>query len=287
MLARYKTKRLGLTITVLAFCPALGLYAQNSSTQPFAADDRLQLIPLAQKLKVAEPNDIPLRLSDSNVKTIVVDWRIYQPGSPIPVPDQEPESSEYKLLSGPDGTSLIHVTPSVLGRLNLGILVVFEDGGIARKSEDVEAVLPDRNPENFFIQDQPHRRFNRNRMYATVGDTHWLPAVAYYPDFPEPIRLPATDVVFHVLNDPGYEPLHLDPATGKITAVTTGRALVQADFGGLTTFTCVLVFQSAGGGSSDDCHDLLPPGKSLPPQPKFTPPLIKVTPLKTSPSTNQ
>ncbi len=231
------------------------------------ANDRLQLLPIAQKLKVAEPNDIPLRISDSNVKTIVVDWGIYRPGSSIPEFSHDPRGADYKLLPGPDGTSVLHFTPSVLGKLKLSVLVFFQDGKLARKEEDVEAVLPDRSPENFFIQDQPNYSWNRNRMYATLGDTDWLPTVAYYSGFPKPIRLPATDVVFHVLNDPGYEPLQLDPATGQIKAVTTGRALVQADFAGLTTFTCVLVFQSTGGGSGDDCHDLLPPGKSLPPQP--------------------
>jgi hypothetical protein len=284
MLAQHKSKRLGLTIALVAVCPATGLIAQTSSP---LADDRLQLLPIAQKLKVAEPNDIPLRISDPNVKTIVVDWGIYSPGSSIPEWNHEYESSEYKLLPSPDGTFVIHFTPSVVGKLNLRVLVFFEDGKLARKSEDVETVLPDRSPEAFFIQDQPNRRFNENRMYATVGDTQWLSTVAYYSGFEQPIRLRAADVVFHVLNDPRYDPLQLDPATGKIKSVNTGRALVQADFGGLTTFTCILVFGSRAGGSSDDCRDLLPPGKSLPPQPKFTPPLIKTVPPSNPPPTNQ
>lgn len=262
-----------------------GLHAQILSPQPFVGNDRLQLLPIAHKLKVAEPNDIPLRISDSNVKTVLVHWGTYPPSSRIPVSDQE-RSPEYKLTPGPDGTSVIHFTPSVLGRLNLSILVFFQDGGFAQKAEDVEVVLPDRSPENFIIQDQSSHPWNRNRMYATVGDTGWLPTVAYYSGFARPIRLPAADVVFHVLNDPGSEPLQLDSATGQIKSVTTGRALVQADFGGFTTFTCVLIFQSAGGGSGDDCHDLLPPGKSLPPQPNFSPPKV-VIPLRNSPSTNQ
>jgi hypothetical protein len=160
----------------------------------------------------------------------------------------------------------------VIGKLSISIMVNFEDGKFARKDEDVETVLPDRPPEKFIFQKATRSTWNENVMWAIVDQTVWLNTVVYYPRFDEPIRLPATDIAFHVLNDPGREPLQLDPATGIIKPVASGRALVQADFAGLTTFICIRVFTSNPGGPWDDCHDLLPPGKSLPPQEPLSPP---------------
>jgi hypothetical protein len=272
-----------LLVSVLTFCAHNLLHAQALPPQPFVASDRLQLFPITHPLKIAEPNDIPLHINDPNVKSIIVDWGIYLPGAKTAVSSQEARGPKYSLLHGPGGTSFIQFAPSVLGKLSLGIIVFFQDGGIARKNEDVETVLPSRPPEKFIIQQNHGNPWNTNRMYATVNRSTWLNTVAYYPGFDKPIQLPAANIVFHVLNDAGREPLQLDPTTGTIKPVNAGRALVQADFAGLTTFTCILVFPSAGGGSVDDCHDLLPQGKSFPSQPEFSPPKIRTRP---SPSTN-
>jgi hypothetical protein len=229
-------------------------------------------------LKVAEPNEIPFRITNPNVKSIIVDWRIYRPGLKSPEYANEAKSAEYSLLPG---TSIIHFTPSVIGKLRIVIMVDFLDGGVARKDEDVETVLPDRPPEKFIFQKTSQGTWNENVTYAIVDQTVWLDTAVYYPGFDKPIRLPATDIAFRVLNDPGREPLQLDSTTGIIKPVASGRALIQADFAGLTTFICIRVFTSNPGGAWDDCHDLLPPGKSLPPQePLSTPPgpVVRVPP---------
>jgi hypothetical protein len=167
----------------------------------------------------------------------------------------------------------------VIGKLKIVIMVDFLDGKFARKEEDVETVLPDRPPEKLIFHDHTGSTWNKNAMYAIVDQTVWLDTVVYYPGFDKPIRLPATDIAFRVLNDPGREPLQLDLATGIIKPVASGRALVQADFAGLTTFICIRVFTSNPGGPWDDCHDLLPPGKSLPPQaPLGFPPVVRARP---------
>ena len=210
-----------------------------------------------------------------NVKSIIVDWGIYRPDL-IRRPEyaNEARSAEYSLLPG---TSLVHFTPSVIGKLSISIMVNFEDGKFARKNEDVETVLPDRVPEKLIFQQNTGSTWNQNVIYAIVDQTVWLNTVVYYPHFDKPIRLPATNIAFRVLNDPGREPLQLDSATGIIKPVASGRALVQADFAGLTTFICVRVFTSNPGGPWDDCHDLLPPGKSLPPQEPLSPfPQVRV-----------
>ena len=257
------TVRFAQTLFALAFAFGPVLSPLDAQTTPFAANDRLQLLPIDHSLKVAEPNEIPFRISNPNVKTIVVDWGIYQPGQNIPE-SKESKSVEYSLL--PD-TSIIHFTPSVIGKLRINIQVVFLDGGIARKDEDVETVLPDQPPEKLIFQDgHPWSTWNQNRTIAIVDQTRWLDLVAFYPGFDGRIHLPATDIAFHVLNYPGMEPLQLDSATGIIKPVVAGRALIQADFAGLTTFTCVIVFSSGPGGPNQNCNDLLPPGKSMPPE---------------------
>jgi hypothetical protein len=258
------TVRFARTLLPLAFALGPVLIPLEAQTTPFIANDRLQLLPIDHSLKVAEQNEIPLRISNPNVKTVVIDWGIYRPGSRSP-DAQESKSAEYDLLPG---TSIVHFTPSVIGKLRLGILVFFQDGGFARKDEDVETVLPDRPPEKFIFQKDGHpwSTWNQNRTIAIVDHTVWLDMVAFYPGFDGRIHLPATDIAFHVLNYPGKEPLQLDSATGIIKPVAAGRALVQADFAGLTTFTCVIVFSSGPGGPNQDCNDLLPPGKSMPPE---------------------
>jgi hypothetical protein len=268
--------------TLLALVFALGpvlspLDAQTTSSQTFIADDRIQLLPIDHSLKVAEPNEIPIHISYPNVKSIIIDWGIYPPGWTSPQYANEARSAEYTLLPG---TSIIRFTPSVVGKLSISIMVNFEDGKFARKDEDVETVLPDRLPEKLIFQKNSYRStWNENVKWAIVGQTVWLITVVYYPGFDKPIRLPATDIAFRVLNDPKMEPLQVDSATGTIKPVAPGRALVQADFAGLTTFTCIRAFTSNPGGPWDDCHDLLPPGKSMPPQePLGSPPIVRARP---------
>ena len=276
------TVRFTRTLLALAFSLSPVFSPLDAQTTPFIANDRLQLLPIDHSLKVAEPNEIPVRISNPNVKSIIVEWGIYRPGSTSPVYPNEAKSAEYSLLPG---TSIVHFTPSVIGKLKIVIMVDFLDGKFARKEEDVETVLPDRPPEKLIFQksNSSWNTWNANRMYATVGDTVWLNTVVYYPPFDKPIRLPATDIAFHVLNYPGREPLQLDSATGIIKPFAAGRALVQADFAGLTTFTCVIVFSSGPGGPNQDCNDLLPPGKSLPPEePLGSPPRVRALRPSTS-----
>jgi hypothetical protein len=263
------------TRTLLALTFSLGsvISALHAQTTPFAANDRLQLLPIDHSLKVAEPNEIPLRITNPNVKSIIIDWGIYRPGWTSPEYAQEAKNAEYSLLPG---TSIVHFTPSVIGKLKIIITVFFLDGGFARKDEDVETVLPDRPPEKLIFQKNTGSTWNKNVTYAIVDQTMWLITVVYYPGFDKPIHLPATDIAFRVLNDPGKDPLQLDSTTGIIKPVASGRALVQADFAGLSTFICIRAFTSNPGGPWDDCHDLLPPGKSLPPsEPLGSPPQVR------------
>jgi hypothetical protein len=272
-------------VMVVALSPAVSLLqAQAQAPDHFTANDRLRLLPITHSFTVAEPNSIPLQVTDPHVKSVFVDWGTYPPGSTISVDAHESNTPAFSLLPGPHGTSIIQFTPSVLGKLNLGVIVFFEDGGIASKDEDVEAILPTRLPEKFIFQRSADQSWNTNSMYATVGRNVGLDAAAYYSGFAKPVHVPPASVVFHVLNEPGSKPLQLDPATGIIKPIAPGRALIQADFAGLITFTCIHVFPSTGGGTADDCHDLLPSGKSLPPQPKFTPPTIRVSGPSTSTS---
>ena len=267
--------RFARTLLALAFALSPALRPLAAQTAPFQANDRFQLLPIDHSLKVAEPNEIPFRINNPNVKSIIVDWGIYRPGLKNPEYANEAKSAEYNLLPG---TSIIHFTPSVIGKLRINIQVVFLDGGIARKDEDVETVLPDRPPEKLIFQSaQSLSKWNENQTVAIVDQTRWLNLVAFYLGFDKPIRLPATDIAFHVLNYPGKEPFQLDSATGIFKPVTAGRALIQADFAGLTTFTCVIVFSSGPGGPNQNCNDLLPPGKSMPPsEPMSPPPQVRV-----------
>jgi hypothetical protein len=270
-------------LLALAFALGPALSSISAQTTPFIANDRVQLLPIDHSLKVAEPNEIPLRVSNPNVKSVVVNWGVYKRGILRPESAWEPKSPEYSLLPSVTGASFIHFTPTEIGKLNISILVFFQDGGFARKDEDVEAVLPDRSPEKLIFPKNTRSTWNANWMYAIVDHAVWLDTVVYYPGFDQPIHLPATDIVFHVLNEPGREPLQLDSSTGTIKPVAAGRALVQADFAGLTTFVCVRVFASNPGGPWDDCHDLLPPGESLPPEePLSAPPRVRAVGPSTS-----
>jgi hypothetical protein len=267
--------------TLLALGLGLGpiLSPLDAQTTPFMANDRLQLLPIDHSLKVAEPNEIPLRIGNPNVKSIIIDWRIYgRSGWTSPEYANEARSAEYSLLPG---TSIVRFTPSAIGKLSISITVSFLDGGVARKDEDVETVLPDRPPEGLIFQEsgRPWSKWNKNQTVAIVDHTAWLDMVAFYPGFDGRIHLPDTDIAFQVLNYPGRVPFQLDPATGIIKPVAAGRALVQADFAGLTTFTCVIVFSSGPGGPHQDCNDLLPPGKSMPPsEPLSPPPIVRARP---------
>src|SRR5579871_5633019 len=81
---------------LLALAFALGpAPSPLSAQQPLAANDRLQLLPIDHSLKVAEPNEIPFRISDPNVKSIIIDWGVYRPGLLRPEYADEAKSAEY------------------------------------------------------------------------------------------------------------------------------------------------------------------------------------------------
>jgi hypothetical protein len=70
-----------------------------------------------------------------------------------------------------------------------------------------------------------------------------------------PIALGPSDVTFAVqqATDPVIQ---LDPATGTVTAVRLGHALVRTRFAGTESETCVVVMANATEGDPSNCDEI-------------------------------
>jgi hypothetical protein len=241
--------------------PALA-YASSYQVQ----DDRLQLRSVGSELKLAEPNRIDLDLHGYRVRSAYAEWASYHGTVKHPL-DTEPDS--LAVMYDQNGQAYVNVTPLRLGRVELRVLIDFEDGASASARIDLQVVAPDRSADNLVVATGLGYGRIEPVIYLDLrSDRSSLFPALFYKGISQPVPIDAQYVTFMVLSSPGTDPpIEVDAATGAIKPLRIGHALVETRFQDLSALTCVNVVGDARFRSTTDCKELLPPGRSLPAQP--------------------
>jgi hypothetical protein len=230
--------------------------SKAASEEPFPADERLEIPAIHSTLRVAEPNEIPVVIHGSGLKAILSDQRIAGADAMDPYGmeggDQTPE-----LLHHADGSTCIKIVPIRLGKLTIRLTATFADHGIADQSVSVDVgpskvapaalgLLPGLLPNGLFID-------------RTQPSPSYLSPVAYYYGLKAPIPIPVQFVTFDAGTAGNPPVVQIDPATGKVTPLRTGDALLETRYAGAAMHTCIQVRDapySADVANRDYCKQL-------------------------------
>jgi hypothetical protein len=146
-----------------------------------------------------------------------------------------------KVTSGPEG-SFAEYTPYQSGAVKLRIVVDFTDGGSDIATVWVNVIPPQRDLEMLDVHDDAlPNGLIPIQLGVSNGKSTVLGIWATYSGSTARLYIPPRDVAFHLQFEGSDPPIQLDNATGKITSLHTGDALVETTCAGKTVDTCVTV----------------------------------------------
>ncbi len=228
---------------------------------------RVRISDVAGSLKLAEPNQISIQSGGQRVASVVASWSFYN-SSGFVERMMDVDDKILPISYDSSGGASVSVTPLKLGKVQLMLFVSFADGGVERKTIDLQVGPSGRPPERLVITpgggdnrtNHPVISLDLSDAYRTIDV---FPA-AIYKNVSRPVPLRASDVSFKIISSQGGA-AEIDPSTGIVTARHVGQALLETSFGGVATLTCIDVMNDVRVGRLSRCEELLPPGRRLPP----------------------
>ena len=238
---------------------------------------RVQIPTHSEPMKLAEPNPISLQSNGQRVTSVVASWGYYNAGGFVERGANE-EDDILPVSYDSTGGASVSVTPRKLGKVRLTLFISFADGGVERKTIDLQVGHSAGQPDRLVITPLGgDRSMATPVLYMDLSEAHRTQHVfpsAIYKNVKRPVPLNASDVTYKIINGGAAE---IDPSTGIVTALNLGQALLETSFEGVSTLTCIDVMENVGGGPRSRCENLLPPGRRLPPNfEELNPPRIKV-----------
>lgn len=244
--------------------------------EPHVEEGRVKINLETPEMTLAQDNKIPLGLHGYSVSNIILNWDFAEPGFEGRNPG-EPEG--LSLQQAPDGSAYVNFVPTHLGKLQLRILVTFQDGGVDADSVTVNVDrLPDRPPLRFILSstlasiDFRRKAGTMHLDLSSNFNKQLVVPVAFYHGIQSPIPLyPLTgnlrnQIAFSVIpkgNQP--PPVEYDPATAEVKAIRLGQALIKATLDNKSAYACVDVSRDAREAAQySDCSSFLPAGLTEP-----------------------
>ncbi len=232
----------------------------------FEADERLQISTEGVSLPLGEPDTLALRLTRLDVLQTAVHQKLTQFNGSQPVPYEDLETDVRggygTVVIAPDGSASVRLVAQRLWKAEFRIDVLFADGGVATRAFEVAVRLPEHPPLRL-ANAIDGSRIDFGALRATT--LHLLPTaprnvrrlfpVVWYREDRAPILLDASDVKFD-LRQTGERVIRLDKATGEVTALRLGHALVETSFAGVKSETCVVVMADLTKGDPSNCEEL-------------------------------
>lgn len=289
---------LALAVTSSAFCtaaqtpeatspdpqPVTDPYAVLLTTpHPFLAEDRVEVVSPNQPLKLAEENELSLKIHVPGLSTLESNQTSYlQEGVTLHI---DGSTQQLPILRHNDGSAYIKFVPLALGKLELFVFGTFPDGGFWRTQVMCDVEPPARKPAIFHIGGfGPAENVNamsRSRARGALGprpDLGWIHLdfgissrisesipqprhinpQAVYEGVPQVIPIPAQLIAFTVKTKDEVHVIDLDEKTGMITPVQPGHAVIEASYGGVTDRACVVVTQWSESSDRSECEELYP-----------------------------
>ena len=230
----------------------------------FQADERVTITGPDRPLLLGQCSEISLKLATKGLVSINVEQDIGDDpfdtifGGIANVPVLQHENGDY----------YIEVIPLRLGRSRLSLFGRFPDGGIFSKRLSILTEPPSQVPKKLIVGSgtSPDRSTPKLRMHLDPPNTAFLVPDATYEGLTQILRIDAHFAQFSIRASRNKPILRIDPATGRITPLAAGDAIVDTSYGGRTVPTCVVVTPSPADSAKDHsfCSELLRPGEKLP-----------------------
>jgi hypothetical protein len=240
----------------------------QSKPEPHVVAGRVQISSVTQPLKLAEPNPISIQSNGETITSVVAEWLYYV--NKTTVPEKEGRKT-LPVTYDSNGSASVNVAPLKLGKVQLFLLVSFADGGFEPKTIDLQVGPSERPPEKLVITPGGgENRWSYPVISLDLSDAHrttYLDPYAVYKNLARPIELRPSEVSFKIIAPPGGGAAEIDSSTGIVAAKYLGQVLLETTFAGVSVLTCIDVMKNVSGGRRSSCEDLLPPGRSLPPDP--------------------
>ena len=261
----------GVSCAALFVCAGSPLIAQTVASEPAyrvtrMVHDRLEIPHQSQPLKLGQENEVAILLNGHKVNKIYTRFDYLDAdGNPL----FSGTESEATVTYHPTSDADVKVVPEELGKAKLHFEVRFEDGAVQAEVLETETVLPDEKPAKFLIARGAGPGRTSGTIYldlSPMSNHATLGPMAIYQGAIRSVPIPATYVRFKLIAaNEGDPPISIDEASGKITALHIGHALVESTFEGFSDLTCVDVMQNASdGGDRTNCHELFPAGMKPP-----------------------
>jgi hypothetical protein len=245
--------------------------AGNSApVHQFLAEGRVDVLAPTQPLRLADENEISLRIHAPGLNKLESEQLVY-PGiddSLTPQPLNE-AYAQLPILHHPDGSAYIKVTPIRLGHLRLRFWTHFPDGGYTKTEIEVTVEPPERAPTKLIVAQlgmpsQTHM-IEMNVYMKPVTNRSAITVSAFYEGVKQLIPIYASYASFEIRTANDASIIDLDRTTGYIKPLQVGEALVKTSFAGWTNLTCVLVEseRNPDEGPTPTCESLLLPGEKL------------------------
>ena len=239
----------------------------------FNADERLEIPLEGVELPLGEPAKLAIHLTGPDVLRTVVFQKLTQyNGQSKPLSFEEMESFD-RVNIGPktmnigfvdhstDGSAFVTLVARRPGTVEFRISILFADGGVATRTIRVPVKLPDHAPVRLTNgaggsgTDAGMSVTTMHLLTNAPDQVRSLFPFAWFQPNGWPIALGPSDVTFAVqqATDPVIQ---LDPATGTVTAVRLGHALVRTRFAGTESETCVVVMANATEGDPSNCDEI-------------------------------
>jgi hypothetical protein len=208
--------------------------------RPFRADDRITVTAPDKSVKLAQPVQIVVHMAIPHPAGIFV--AEHQSGNSF---DNQSNgrtvgSCEAKLIRDSGLEKTIEITPLQVGVLDLEVMTIFSDGGLARKTCHLNVLPAAEGLKHFYID---HGGHVATIVLEDKEDQRqiWLAPEVYYKQLDYPIHLTDSSLLSLSVQQPGDPVIKVDP-NGLVHGLRPGQAKLTAKFDGVEDSVVITVY---------------------------------------------
>ncbi|HTW47036.1 MAG TPA: hypothetical protein VMD92_03745 [Acidobacteriaceae bacterium] len=235
-----------------------------------SANGRIDVIQPDHRVVLGESFRVELHLHAPGLTQIRVSQLQYANGDreqPDPVTGSD---GVVPIAVDSNGIARIEITPMRLGNVEVRLSGRFPDDGVFYKSIMLTVVSPEHPPHELIVAQMGGPPENTKVIMLFMAPPGWRDALityAVYDGIKVPLRIDSSYVSYRMITGDDTNPVRLDKATGLLTPLHTGEALIETSFAGRSNLTCVVVSGRASldASAGDSCAKLLAPRQQLGP----------------------
>jgi hypothetical protein len=249
---------------------SVGLPSVSRATQPamqhsFEADDRVEILVPQRSLKVAEDNEVGIRIHSPGLTELHMD-EINFPAYGAAFANRKDRIS---ILHHPDGGDYFLVTPVKLGKVDLFVGAMFSDSAFSHVHVTLDVGPSDRIPAAL-VATHGGGEFDINQLRINLDDPNdpyenqRISLLAHYPDIREGVFVDSSFMDIGVKQPANAPVIEFDKSEGRVHALRTGDALIEFSYGAVVKRVCVVVRTTHDDFDQGNCTKLRPAERPKP-----------------------